>query len=52
MLDALAPRAARPVEEIARRAGLSVSEVQSALGALQLEGAVIEREGGWVKARS
>jgi DNA processing protein len=52
MLDALAPRAPRPVEEIARRAGLSVSEVQSALGALQLEGAVIEREGGWVKARS
>lgn len=49
MLDALAPRSARPVEEVARRAGLSVSEVQAALGTLQLEGAVVEREGGWVK---
>ncbi|WP_349897322.1 DNA-processing protein DprA [Parafrigoribacterium soli] len=52
MLDALAPRSTRPVDEIARRAGLSVSEVQSALGALQLEGAVTEREGGWVKVVS
>ncbi|MEO8932449.1 MAG: DNA-processing protein DprA [Lacisediminihabitans sp.] len=51
VLDALAPRAARGVEEVARRAGLSVSEVQGVLGVLELEGTAVERDGGWVVVR-
>ena len=49
LLDALSSRAPRRVEELAARSGLAVVEVQGALGALELEGAVQERERGWVK---
>jgi DNA processing protein len=51
VLDALAPRAARPVEEVARRSGLSVAEVQGVLGGLELEGTAAENDGGWVVKR-
>ncbi|MEO7121883.1 MAG: DNA-processing protein DprA [Lacisediminihabitans sp.] len=51
VLDALAPRAARPVVEVARRSGLSVAEVQGVLGVLELEGTATERDGGWVVVR-
>jgi DNA processing protein len=51
VIDALAPRSARPVEDVAGRAGLSIAQVQSVLGALELEGAVAEREGGWIRLR-
>ena len=51
VLDALAPRAARPVEEVARRSGLSVAEVQGVLGGLELEGTAAEHDGGWVVKR-
>ncbi|MHB1172195.1 MAG: DNA-processing protein DprA [Lacisediminihabitans sp.] len=49
VLDALSTRSARPVDDVAGRAGLSVSQVQAVLGLLELEGATAEREGGWVK---
>jgi DNA processing protein len=52
VLDALAPRSARSVDDVASRAGLSIAEVQSVLGALELDGAVRERETGWVKQRA
>jgi DNA processing protein len=52
VLDALAPRSARSVDDVASRAGLSVAEVQSVLGVLELDGAVREREAGWVKLRA
>ncbi|TFD27578.1 DNA-processing protein DprA [Cryobacterium cryoconiti] len=51
VFDALSTRAARTVPDIARRAGLSVSAVQGSLGALDLEGAVLEKETGWVRGR-
>jgi DNA processing protein len=52
VLDALAPRSARSVDDVASRAGLSIAEVQSVLGVLELDGAVRERETGWVKQRA
>lgn len=48
VIDALSRRSARPVDDIARRSGLAVSAVGAVLGLLQLEGAVRERESGWV----
>jgi DNA processing protein len=51
VLDALSARAARDEPDIARRSGLSVAAVQSALGHLALEGSVAERPGGWVLRR-
>lgn len=50
ILDALSTRSARPVDDIAARAGLSIASVQAALGVMQLEGTVSERSAGWVKA--
>ncbi|HZJ28470.1 MAG TPA: DNA-processing protein DprA [Solirubrobacterales bacterium] len=50
VLDALSPRSPRPVPEIARRAGMSTAAVLGALGALDLDGVVRERETGWVFA--
>ena len=47
VFDALSARVARPVADIARRSGLSVSSVRGALGGLGLEGVVRERESGW-----
>lgn len=49
VLDALSARSPRAVDDIARRAGTSTSQVQAALGPLELEGLVAERVGGWVK---
>nr|WP_255414339.1 hypothetical protein [Cellulomonas triticagri] len=47
VLDALAARRGRDVAEVARRSGLSVREVVSALGALELAGEACRAEGGW-----
>lgn len=49
VLDALAVRSARPVEEIASRAGLSVVRVQAVLGTLEFEDVAAERENGWIR---
>lgn len=49
VLDAMALRSARPVEDVAARAGLSVAQVQSVLGTLELDGVAVERETGWVR---
>lgn len=51
LVDALSTRAPRTVEDLAARAGMSVAEVQSELGELELDGAVAQRERGWI-ARS
>jgi DNA processing protein len=51
VLDALSVREARHELDLARRSGLSVAAVQSALGALALDGGVAERPGGWVRGR-
>lgn len=47
-IDALSRRSPRSVHDIAGRAGLSTSAVIAALGALNLEGMVRERDAGWV----
>ncbi|MDF2443858.1 MAG: processing protein, partial [Subtercola sp.] len=47
VLDAVSRRTPRTAEDVARRAGLSVTSVQAALGALGLEGSVEERDGAW-----
>lgn len=45
--DALSTRAARTSIDIARRAGMSVDEVESALGLLQLDGLAERTPEGW-----
>jgi DNA processing protein len=48
LLDALSLRAPRTPTDLAARAGLSVNSVQSLLGALALDGRVVERDRGWL----
>lgn len=50
VVDALSTRAGRAVVDIAARSGLSVSDVQTVLGALELDGRVRERETGWLRS--
>jgi DNA processing protein len=53
VLDALRPRRGMTVEETARSSGASVAAVQSALGALELEGEVqLGDDGLWRRASS
>lgn len=47
LLDALGTRAGVPVQELARRSGLSPSRVSALLGLLELEGAVVRSGSGW-----
>lgn len=49
LLDAVSTRSPRTSQDIAARSGLSLATVRSQLGALELEGRVIERERGWVR---
>ena len=50
LLDAISTRTPREPSDIARRSGLSVERVRSLLGLMTLEGAVGQRDGGWVRA--
>ncbi|WP_255595359.1 DNA-processing protein DprA [Cellulomonas sp. C5510] len=49
VLDAV-PRTGTEIPDLARRSGLSVREVQSALGLLELRGLVERASGGWRRA--
>lgn len=49
VLDAISTRAARQPTEVAARSGLSLFDVMSTLGALDLEGIVRETPHGWVR---
>jgi DNA processing protein len=49
VVDALSARSARPLENIAARAGMSIAAVRAELGVLELDGVVSERAGGWVR---
>lgn len=49
ILDALSRRSPRSVDDIAARSGLSLATAQAQLGLLGMEGAVAERERGWVR---
>jgi DNA processing protein len=48
VLDAMSSRSPRSVDEVATRSGLAITDVQSALGALEMEGKVSERDRGWI----
>ncbi|WP_218624658.1 DNA-processing protein DprA [Glaciihabitans sp. dw_435] len=52
VLDALSARAPRNAGDIAARAGLAITTVQSVLGRLELEGVTSERERGWIRSPS
>lgn len=49
VLDALSVRLHRPVDDVARRAGLSVAEATAVLGRLELAGQIDRGPGGWKK---
>ncbi len=49
VLDAISTRAARQPADIAARSGLSLVDVMSTLGALDLEGITRETQKGWVR---
>jgi DNA processing protein len=49
LLDALSARAPRTPDDLARRSGLSIADVGSALGRLELDGVVRDGDRGWVK---
>ena len=49
LLDSLSMRTARSAFDLAARSGLAVTAVQAALGELELDGRVVERDGGWRK---
>lgn len=49
VLDALSRRSPRRTEDVAARAGLSLSAAQVQLGLLDLDGRAVERERGWVR---
>jgi DNA processing protein len=48
VLDALSTRSARAAGHIATRSGLSLPATVAALGALEVEGVVRERDGQWL----
>jgi DNA processing protein len=52
VLDALSTRSSRQVTEVAALAGMSVGEVQSVLGVLEIDGLARESGRGWLKPRA
>lgn len=48
VIDALSTRSPRSLADLCRRAGLSMDVVQAVIGTLDLEGAVREKEDGWL----
>lgn len=52
VLDALSSRIRRPLEDVARRAGLTVTETMSVLGRLEAEGAAERDARGWRRRRA
>ncbi|MFC4139236.1 MULTISPECIES: DNA-processing protein DprA [unclassified Microbacterium] len=50
LMDALSARAPRDVPDLAKRSGLSMERVRSVLGTLDLEGGVVRRATGWLRA--
>jgi DNA processing protein len=52
VIDALSSRSPRALADVARRAGMSVSEVMSVLGPLELNGVAVRHPEGWLRRRS
>ena len=49
VLDSLGKRSARSASDLAARSGLSVAAVRAALGALELDDRVRQRDGLWLR---
>ena len=52
VIDALSTRSPRVLADVARRAGMSVSEVMGVLGPLELNGVAVRHAEGWLRRRS
>lgn len=52
VLDALSTRSRRPLDDVARRAGLTVTETMSVLGRLEAESAAERDARGWRRRRA
>lgn len=52
LLDALGTRTPIDVHEVGRRSGLDPDRIRALLGLLELEGAVMGSETGWVRSKS
>jgi DNA processing protein len=52
VIDALSTRSPRVLADVARRAGMSVSEVMGVLGPLELSGVAARHAEGWLRRRS
>lgn len=52
VLDAVSTRSPRPLDDVARRAGLTVPETMSALGRLEAVGIAVRDERGWRRRRA
>ena len=50
--DALSTRSPRSLDDIARRAGMSVHEVMAVLGPLDVSGVVVRHPDGWLRRRA
>lgn len=52
VVDALSTRSPRELADVARRAGMSVSEVMGVLGPLELNGVAMRHAEGWLRRRA
>jgi DNA processing protein len=52
VIDALSTRSPRDLADVARRAGMSTSEVMAVLGPLELNGVAVRHADGWLRRRS
>ncbi|GAA5154299.1 DNA-processing protein DprA [Microbacterium pseudoresistens] len=50
LADALSPRSARSIDDLARRSGLAVERIGALLGILELDGGVTRAGAGWRRA--
>lgn len=52
VIDALSTRSPRSIEDLARRAGMSVHEVMAVLGPLELHAVAVRHADGWLRRRA
>lgn len=52
VIDALSSRSPRILADVARRAGMTVAEVMSVLGPLEVDGVAVRHPDGWLRRRS
>ena len=52
VIDALSERTSRTIEDVARRAGLSIAQTQTVLGLCELGGRACRQNQGWTRAKT